>query len=309
MRALITGGAGFLGSHLADALVADGHEVIIIDDLSTGRRANIRHLLDEDAVKFHHQDVLDLVSVSGDLDYVLHLASRASPPDYQGSPIHTLRTNSEGTLNMVELAADHDAKFLYTSTSEIYGDPEVHPQPESYNGNVSTTGPRACYDEGKRFGEAVVTSYAREHGLDWRIVRIFNTYGPRMRPDDGRVISNFLVQALNGDPITVYGYGSQTRSFCYVDDLMRGIRAVMDADSGTLTNLGNPDEISILELAETVQAAVDTDSEIVHQELPEDDPSKRKPDISRARRELDWEPEVPLRDGLRDTADHFRGEV
>jgi nucleoside-diphosphate-sugar epimerase len=239
------------------------------------------------------------------LDYVLHCASRASPKDYQQHPVHTLRTNSEGTIKMLQLAEKHGAQFLYSSTSEVYGDPQVHPQTEDYWGHVNPTGPRACYDEGKRFGEAAITSYARKHDLDWNIIRIFNTYGPRMRADDGRVVTNFITQALKDEPITVYGDGTQTRSFCYIDDLIRGIQAVMNAPSGEIFNLGNPDEYEIIELAERIQSLVDTESDIVHRELPEDDPEKRRPDISKAKKELDWAPQVTLDDGLEQTIAYF----
>jgi nucleoside-diphosphate-sugar epimerase len=305
MRVLLTGGAGFIGSHLAESLLEDGHEVIVADNLSSGQDTNIDHLKSEENFIFKNQDILDNLKIDGELDYVLHFASRASPDDYQKHPIHTLRTNSEGTLKMLELADKHDAKFIYSSTSEVYGNPEEHPQKEEYNGNVNPVGPRACYDEGKRFGEAAITSYDMKHGIDYRIIRIFNTYGPRLKAEDGRVISNFLNQALNNEPLTVYGDGEQTRSFCYIDDLVNGIRKAMESEKGEIFNLGNPDEYTILELAEKVQEVLDTESEMVHQELPEDDPEKRKPNISKAREKLGWEPEVSLEKGLKKTAEYY----
>lgn len=305
MRVLLTGGAGFLGSHLSESLVEDGHEVVAVDNLCTSNRSNVEHLRNEERFELREKDVLEGVELDGELDYVLHFASRASPNNYQNHPIHTLRTNSEATLDLLELADMKDAKFMFASTSEIYGNPEQHPQTESYNGNVNPVGPRACYDEAKRFGEAATVSYDMKHGVDYRMVRIFNTYGPRLNPDDGRVISNFLTQALRGDPLTVYGDGSQTRSFCYVDDLIRGIRKAMGSDKGEIFNLGNPDEYTIKRLAEIVQEVTDTDSEIVHKELPEDDPERRRPDISRARERLGWQPQVRLKEGLRNTAKYY----
>lgn len=309
MHVLITGGGGFIGSHLADALLDKGHDVTVVDSFCSARKANVEHLKEEEDFTLIEEDVLDPFTLDESVDYVMHFASRASPPDYQEHPIHTLKTNSEGTLKMLELAREHGAAFMYASTSEVYGDPEVHPQVEEYHGNVSTTGPRACYDEAKRFGEAAATSFARKHGLDYRIVRIFNTYGPRMRPDDGRVVSSFVTQALRGEPLTVYGDGEQTRSFCYIEDLVEGIVSAMDSESGGLFNLGNPEEYAIKELAEIVVEVTATESEIVHEELPEDDPSRRKPDISKARDELDWEPGIGLRDGLERTASYFREVV
>lgn len=305
MKILLTGGAGFIGSHLAESLLDDGHDLIVIDNISSGQESNIEHLKSRKKFTFKNQDVLGDIEINSDLDYVLHFASRASPDDYQKHPIHTLKTNSEGTLKMLKLADEHDAKFMYSSTSEVYGNPEVHPQTEDYNGNVNTTGPRSCYDEGKRFGEAAIKSYDMKYGIDYRIIRIFNTYGPRLKAEDGRVISNFLNQALNDEPLTVYGDGTQTRSFCYVDDLVNGIRKAMDSEKGGIFNLGNPDEYTILELAEKVQEVIDTESEIVHQELPEDDPEKRRPDISRGKEKLDWKPEVELENGLKKTAEYY----
>jgi nucleoside-diphosphate-sugar epimerase len=308
MRVLLTGGAGFIGSHLTERLLEEGNEVIVVDNLASGQRSNIDHLKDRENFSFKNQDVLDELEVEGELDYVMHFASRASPNDYQKHPIHTLRTNSEGTLKMLELADEHNAKFIYSSTSEVYGNPEEHPQTEEYNGNVNTVGPRACYDEGKRFGEATIVSYDMKNGIDYRIIRIFNTYGPRLKKEDGRVISNFINQALNNEPLTVYGDGKQTRSFCYIDDLVNGIRKAMNSEKGEIFNLGNPDEYTILDLAEKVQKVIGTESEVVHQELPEDDPEKRKPDISKVRGKLDWEPEVSLEKGLKKTAEYYKNE-
>lgn len=307
MRVLITGGAGFIGSHCCDAFVDQGAEVICVDDLSSGREQSIAHLKDRGGFTFREHNVVEPLKVDDDLDYVLHFASRASPPDYQTHRIHTLRTNSEGTRNMVALAAEKDARLVYASTSEVYGNPEQHPQTEEYNGNVNPIGPRACYDEGKRYGEAYITSYARDNLLTYTILRIFNTYGPRMRPDDGRVISNFLTQALNDNPLTVYGDGSQTRSFCYIDDLVQGIvtATTHEATDGGIYNLGNPDEHTILELAELVRDLFDA-PDIVHEDLPKDDPAKRRPAIDRMTDATGWEPSVALEDGLKATAEHFR---
>lgn len=309
MRVLITGGAGFIGSHCCDAFLERGADVVCVDDLSSGREANIAHLRDRDGFTFREHDVREPLDVPGDLDYVLHFASRASPPDYQQHRRHTLETNSTGTANMADLSAEKEARLVFASTSEVYGDPEEHPQEEDYNGNVNPVGPRACYDEGKRYGEAYITSYARDTPLTYTILRIFNTYGPRMRPDDGRVISNFLTQALNDDPLTVYGDGSQTRSFCHVDDLVRGIvtATTHDATTNGIYNLGNPDEYTILELAELVRdlfAAPD----IVHEDLPKDDPAKRRPDITKITDATGWEPETALEDGLKTTMEYFRDD-
>lgn len=309
MKILLTGGAGFIGSHLSEKLLEDGHEVIVIDNLCSSNKSNIEHLLGRENFEFKNQDVLDEVKLESDLDFVLHFASRASPDNYQEYPIHTMRTNSEGTLKMLELADRKDAKFMFASTSEVYGNPEAHPQREDYNGNVNPVGPRSCYDEGKRFGEAATVSYDMKNSIDYRIIRIFNTYGPRLRKDDGRVISNFLTQALNDEPLTVYGDGSQTRSFCFIDDLVNGIIKAMDSEKGEIFNLGNPDEFTILELAEKVQEVIETDSEITYQELPEDDPERRRPDISRAKEELGWEPEIKLEEGLKRTAEYLSSEI
>lgn len=306
MHVLITGGGGFIGSHLTDALLEDGHMVTVVDSFCSSAEQNVAHLQGRASFRLMEQDVLGPITIDTELDYVLHLASRASPLDYQKHPIHTLRTNSEGTLKMLELAHEHGAKFLYSSTSEVYGDPQVHPQTEDYWGHVNPVGPRACYDEGKRFGEAVITSFVRHNDLDCRIIRIFNTYGPRMRADDGRVVTNFITQALQNDPITVYGDGTQTRSFCYIDDLVNGVLAAMDAESGSIFNLGNPDEYEILELARKIKELTDTDADIVHRKLPKDDPEKRRPDISRAKQELGWAPTVPLDEGLNQTVSYFK---
>jgi UDP-glucuronate decarboxylase len=305
MRILITGGGGFIGSHLTESLLEDSHEVTAIDNFCTSDKSNVKQLVENEDFKLIEKDLLEEFELEKNYDYILHFASRASPDNYQEFPIHTLRTNSEGTLKMLRIADEHDAKFLYSSTSEIYGNPEEHPQTEEYNGNVNPVGPRACYDEGKRFGEAAITSYDSKNEVDYRIIRIFNTYGPRLQRDDGRVISNFLTQALNNEPITVYGEGNQTRSFCYIDDLVRGIRKSMDSKSGEIFNLGNPEEHSIIELAWKVREVIDTESGIVHQELPEDDPEKRKPDISKVRNKLDWEPETTLEEGLKETAKYY----
>lgn len=309
LNILLTGGAGFIGSHLSEKLLEDGHKVIVIDNLCSSNKSNIEHLIERENFDFQEQDLLNEIQIKDDLDYVLHFASRASPDNYQKHPIHTMRTNSEGTLKLLELADRKDAKFMFASTSEVYGNPEVHPQKEDYNGNVNPVGPRSCYDEGKRFGEAATISYDMKNSIDYRIIRIFNTYGPRLRKDDGRVISNFLTQALNDEPLTVYGDGSQTRSFCFIDDLVEGIKKAMRSEKGEIFNLGNPDEFTILELAKKVQEVIETDSEIIYQELPEDDPEKRKPDISRARNKLDWEPEIKLEEGLQKTAEYLSSEI
>ncbi len=308
MNILLAGGGGFIGSHLADTLIDAGHYVTVVDNFCSSHRRNVSHLIEEDRFELIEQDILEPLSVNNDIDYVLHLASRASPMDYQNYPIHTLRTNAEGTLSLLHLAHNHNADFLYASTSEVYGDPEVHPQTEDYWGNVNPTGPRACYDEAKRFGETSITSFARKKDIDYRILRIFNTYGPRMRPDDGRVITNFATQALDGEPITVYGDGTQTRSFCYISDLVRGIHQAMNAPTGEILNLGNPDEYEIIQVAEIIKELTASNSEIVYRELPQDDPEKRRPDISKARRMLSWEPEVSFRTGLEETVAYLKDQ-
>ena len=305
MRALVAGGAGFLGSHLCEHLLGRGDEVVYMDNLLTGTRANVEHLLDHPRFAFVECDVSLVAEEPGRLDAVLHLASPASPRDYLEMPIATLDAGSLGTRNLLRLARQKGARFLMASTSEIYGDPQVHPQTEDYWGNVNPVGPRSVYDEAKRFAEAMTMAYHREHGVDIRIARIFNTYGPRMRPKDGRVVSNFLVSALSGEPLTVYGDGSQTRSFCFVDDEVSGLIALLDSDHVGPVNIGNPDEFSVAELAEVVLDVTGSSSVVVHQPLPTDDPAQRRPDISLARRLLGWEPRVPLRQGLERTAPWF----
>ena len=306
MRVVVTGGAGFLGSHLCERLLDRGDEVVAIDNLVTGAAVNIEHLFGRDGFTFVRGDVSNYVHVSGQVDAILHFASPASPKDYLELPIQTLKVGSLGTFHMLGMAKDTGARFMLASTSEVYGDPQVHPQTEDYWGHVNPIGPRGVYDEAKRFAEAMTMAYHRYHGVDVRIVRIFNTYGVRMRPEDGRVVSNFLVQALSGKPLTVYGDGSQTRSFCYVDDEVRGILALLDSDHVGPVNIGNPNEFTVLELAELTREVVGTDVEIRFEELPVDDPTQRRPDISLARELLGWEPEIQLRDGLARTADYFR---
>lgn len=299
MRILVTGAAGFIGSHLVDRLLAEGHEVIGVDNFSTGRRENLAHLADHPRFTLVEHDVVEPLDVTRSLDWVMHFASPASPPKYLARPVETLRVNSEGTYRLLELARQKGAKFFLASTSEVYGDPQVHPQPESYWGHVNPVGPRAVYDEAKRYAEALTMSYHRAHGLAVRIVRIFNTYGPRMDPKDGRVVTNFIRQALTGEPLTVHGDGSQTRSFCYIDDLIEGIVRLMRVDYSGPVNLGNPEEYTVLELARVIKELTGSSSQIVFEPLPEDDPKQRRPDISLARRLLDWEPRVPMREGLR----------
>ncbi len=309
MRILITGVAGFLGSHLADRLLADGNEVVGLDNFLTGRPRNIAHLTGHPRFTFHEHNVTTFVFVDGPLDGVLHFASPASPRDYLEMPIQTLKVGSLGTHKTLGLALAKRARFLLASTSEVYGDPLIHPQPETYWGNVNPIGPRGVYDEAKRFAEAMTMAYHRFHGVDTRIVRIFNTYGPRMRARDGRVVSNFIVQALKGEPLTVYGDGSQTRAFCYVDDLVDGIVRLFERGGHQPTNIGNPGEFTVRQLAEQVIAMTGSRSPIVAEPLPEDDPKVRQPDIARARAELGWEPRVPLADGLARTIEYFRREV
>ena len=309
MRVVITGGAGFIGSHLCERFVGDGHEVVCMDSLLTGKVENIGHLFGKDGFTFIKQDITNFIHVPGPVDAVLHFASPASPVDYLRFPIQTLKVGSLGTHKALGLAKDKGATMLLASTSEIYGDPLVHPQTESYWGNVSTTGPRSCYDEAKRFAEAMTVAYHRFHGLDTRIVRIFNTYGPRMRLADGRVVPAFLSQVLRGEPLTIYGDGSQTRSFCYVDDLVEGIVRLLASNHTDPVNLGNPDEVSIKEFAEIVLRVFDSKVGMTFLPLPQDDPKVRKPDISQARALLDWSPKVGMEDGLRITADYFRKEL
>src|SRR6059058_1896803 len=301
-RAVVTGGAGFLGSHICERLLADGRDVVCLDNFLTGTPANVEHLLPNPRFRMIRVNVTDYVHVAGDVDVIYHFASPASPIDYLQLPIQTMKVGSIGTLHMLGMAKDKGARLVLASTSETYGDPEIHPRPESYWGNVNPVGPRGVYDEAKRFAEALTMAYRRYHRLDTRIVRIFNTYGPRMRPHDGRVVSNFIVQALRGDPLTVYGDGSQTRSFCYVDDEVRGILALLDSDHVGPVNIGNPEEHTVLELAEMVLDVTGSASEIVRRPLPVDDPTQRKPDITLARTVLGWEPVVPLPEGLARTA-------
>ncbi|HXF96806.1 MAG TPA: UDP-glucuronic acid decarboxylase family protein [Gemmatimonadales bacterium] len=307
MRVLVTGAAGFLGSHLCDRLLAAGATVVGMDNFITGNPANLAHLAKHPRWQFIRHDVSTYIDVEGPLDGVFHFASPASPVDYLELPIQTLKVGSLGTHKALGLARAKRARFLLASTSEVYGDPLVHPQPESYWGNVNPVGPRGVYDEAKRFAEAMTMAYHRYHGLDTRIARIFNTYGPRMRPNDGRVVSNFIVQALSGAPLTVYGDGSQTRSFCYVDDLIEGIVRLFEQGTPEPTNLGNPDEFTVRQLAERVTALTGCTAGIEYRPLPTDDPRVRQPDISRARQVLGWEPRVPLDDGLRRTIEYFRG--
>jgi dTDP-glucose 4,6-dehydratase len=306
MRVLVTGGAGFLGSHLCDRLLAEGHEVIAMDSLLTGNLRNIAHLEPEKRFRFVRHDVTHFIFVDGPLDAVLHFASPASPIDYLELPIQTLKVGSLGTHNALGLAKAKKARFLLASTSEVYGDPLVHPQPETYWGNVNPIGPRGVYDEAKRFAEAITMAYRRAHGVDTRIVRIFNTYGERMRPRDGRVVPALIGQALAGEPLTVFGDGSQTRSFCYVSDLVDGIYRLLLSDIAEPTNIGNPAELSVLEFAKTIKALTGTKSEIAFKPLPVDDPKVRQPDITKARAKLGWEPKVKLEEGLRRTIGYFR---
>jgi dTDP-glucose 4,6-dehydratase len=297
---LVTGGAGFLGSHLCKALLAKGHRVICLDNLETGSLANIEDLPD-DSFSFLHHDVSEPITIDEPLDFVYHLAALASPIDYMRLPLHSLKTGSYGTHHALGVAKWKRARFLLASTSEVYGDPEVHPQPETYWGNVNPIGPRGVYDEAKRYAEALTMAYHRQQGVDTAIVRIFNTYGPKMRPNDGRAIPNFLSQALAEKPLTVYGDGSQTRSFCYVDDLIRGLVLLAESGEHLPVNIGNPGEYTILQLAEAVLAATGSPSQILYEALPVDDPQVRQPDITRARQILGWQPEIELDEGLRRT--------
>jgi dTDP-glucose 4,6-dehydratase len=306
MRVLITGAAGFLGSHLSDRFLNDGHSVVGLDNFITGNPENIAHLTGNERFEFVRHNISTFTYVGGPLDGVLHFASPASPVDYLEHPISTLKVGALGTHNALGLAKEKGARFFLASTSEVYGDPLVHPQPESYWGNVNPIGPRGVYDEAKRFAEAMTMAYHRYHRVDTRIVRIFNTYGPRMRPRDGRVVSNFIVQALSGEPLTIYGDGTQTRSFCYVSDEIEGIyRLFMNGDPEP-TNIGNPNEFTVQQLAELVVELTGTKSKIELHPLPTDDPKVRKPDISRARTMLGWEPTVPLREGVQKTIEYFR---
>ncbi|MGI8791709.1 MAG: UDP-glucuronic acid decarboxylase family protein [Acidimicrobiales bacterium] len=308
-RVVVTGAAGFLGSHLTAALLARGDEVVGIDNLVTGDLRNIEPFMGEASFTFQHHDVSNFVHVAGDVDAVMHLASPASPADFERIPIQILKVGSRGTHNLLGLAKDKRARFFLASTSEVYGDPLVHPQPESYWGNVNPIGPRGVYDEAKRFAEAMTMAYHRHHGVDVRIVRIFNTYGPSMRPDDGRAVSNFLVQALQGKPLTIFGDGSQTRSFTYVDDEISGFLALLDGDHTGPMNIGNPNEFTIAQLAEMVIEVTGAETELRYEPLPVDDPTQRKPDITMATELLGWAPEVELREGLERTADYFRSRL
>jgi len=305
-RVVVAGGAGFIGSHLCERLLQRGDEVVAVDNYITGSRANLASLFGTDRFTFVEQDVCAPLDVDGPVDAVLHLASPASPKDFATLPIEILDVGSVGTRNLLELARRKGARFLVTSTSEVYGDPLVHPQVESYRGNVSTTGPRSCYDEAKRFAEAMTMAYHRTAGVDVAIARVFNTYGPRLKPGDGRVVSNFLAQALSGAPITVYGDGRQTRSFCYVDDEVDGLLALLDSTLRGPINIGNPNEFTVAELAEIVVELTGSRSTIVHEPLPVDDPTRRQPDITLARERLGWEPKIELRVGLARTADWLR---
>jgi len=305
-RTLITGGAGFIGSHLCERFLAEGHEVICVDNFLTGRPENIAHLIGHPRFQFIYHDVTEYLYVKGSLDYILHFASPASPIDYLKLPIQTLKVGALGTHKALGLAKAKGARFLLASTSEVYGDPQVHPQPEDYWGHVNPIGLRGVYDEAKRFAEAMTMAYHRYHGLETRIVRIFNTYGPRMRLDDGRALPTFMGQALKGEPITIFGDGSQTRSFQYVDDLVEGIFRLLLSDVVEPVNLGNPDEISILEFAREIIRLTGSQSSLIFKPLPADDPKVRRPDISRARKLLGWEPVVSREEGLRKTLSYFR---
>jgi len=308
MRILVTGGAGFLGSHLCDRLLKDGHELICLDNLFTGRKANIAHLLDHPQFEFVRHDVIDPFKY--EVEQIYNLACPASPPHYQYNPIKTTKTSVMGAINCLGLAKRVKARVFQASTSEVYGDPEVHPQPESYWGHVNPIGRRSCYDEGKRCAETLFFDYHRENKVDIRVVRIFNTYGPRMHPNDGRVVSNFIVQALKGDDITIYGDGTQTRSFCYVDDLIEGfVRLMKQTDTVGPINLGNPGEFTMLQLAELTLKLVGGKSKIVHKPLPADDPKQRRPDITLAEKYLKWAPTVPLEEGLKRTIAYFRTQI
>lgn len=308
-RVLLTGAAGFLGSHIADALLARGLDVVGVDDLSTGRRENLAHLAREPRFTFIERDASLPLDIPGPLAWVMHFASPASPPRYLARPVETMRVNAEGTRHLLDLARSKGASFFLASTSETYGDPLEHPQRESYWGHVNPVGPRSVYDESKRYAEALTTAYHTAHGLDVRVIRIFNTYGPRMDPLDGRVITNFVAQALAGKPLTVFGDGKQTRSFCYVDDLIEGIVRWMNRGDALPINLGNPVEFTMLELADLVRKLTNAGSTLVHEPLPVDDPKQRRPDASRAKRLIGWEARVPLEEGLRRTIAAFREEA
>jgi len=308
-RILVTGAAGFLGSFLCDRLLADGHEVIGMDNRVSGQTENLDDAFYHDQFSLYDHDVTEFIHVAGELDAVLHLASLASPVFYRDHPIKTLKVGALGTHKTLGLAKEKDATYLFTSTSEVYGDPEVNPQPESYRGNVDPYGPRSCYDESKRYGESLVRAYRDKHDLDVRVARIFNTYGPRMRLDDGRVIPNFMKQALTGRDLTVYGDGEQTRSFCYVSDMIDGLIALLESSIQEPVNIGNPDERTINELADVILDVTESTSRIIHEELPPQDPQVRRPDISKARSELNWEPEVTLHEGLETSVEYFAQQL
>ncbi len=307
MRVLVTGGAGFLGSHLIDRLMKQGHDVICLDNFFTGHKRNIRHWLDNPYFELIRHDITEPISL--EVDQIYHLACPASPVHYQYNPVKTIKTNVLGTLNMLGLAKRVNARFLLASTSEVYGDPDVHPQPEEYRGNVNPIGIRSCYDEGKRVAETLAFDYHRQNEVDIRVMRIFNTYGPRMFENDGRVVSNFIVQALKGIPLTVYGDGSQTRSFCYVADLIEGMMRLMNGEHIGPINIGNPGEYTILQLAETIQKMVNPDAELTFKPLPQDDPLQRQPDITKAKNLLGWKPTIDLEEGLKMTIEDFRSRI
>ncbi len=306
MNILIAGGAGFIGSHLCDQLIKENHRVVCIDSLETGHMFHINHLLKNKNFRFIKHNVIKPFKIRENIDQIYHLASRASPPDYQKFPVETALSNSVGTLNLLKLALEKDAVFLFGSTSESYGEPKEHPQKESYWGNVNPVGVRSCYDESKRFGEALTMSFYRQHKAKVKIVRIFNTYGPRLRPNDGRVVSNFILQAFKNDPITIYGTGDQTRSFCYISDLTSGLIKMMNSKYIGPTNLGNPAEITILQLAKKIKKLTNSKSNLIFKPLPEDDPTKRRPDISKARKLIGWIPKVKLEEGLKKTIEWFK---
>ncbi len=307
-RILVTGGAGFLGSHLCERLLVEGHDVVCLDNFFTGARSNVEHLLGHPSFELVRHDVIQPITI--EVDQIYHLACPASPIHYQRNPVRTIRTAVHGTLNMLDMARDVGARILIASTSEVYGDPLEHPQTEGYWGNVNPIGERACYDEGKRCGEALTVSYARQYGVETRIVRIFNTYGPRMHENDGRVVSNFILQALREQPITIYGTGEQTRSFCFVTDLLEGMVRLMNlpTDPGPV-NLGNPEELTIAELAECIIELTGSQSELITRPLPADDPTRRRPNISKAKKLLEWAPKVPVRSGLEATINYFRAHL
>jgi UDP-glucuronate decarboxylase len=307
MRILVTGGAGFIGSHLIDRLMKQGHDVICLDNFFTGHKRNIRHWLDSPYFELIRHDITEPIRL--EVDQIYHLACPASPVHYQYNPVKTIKTNVLGTLNMLGLAKRVNARFLLASTSEVYGDPDVHPQPEEYRGNVNCIGIRSCYDEGKRVAETLAFDYHRQNNVDIRVMRIFNTYGPRMFENDGRVVSNFIVQALQGTPLTVYGDGSQTRSFCYVADLVEGMMRLMNGDHLGPINIGNPGEYTILQLAETIQKMINPDAQLTFKPLPQDDPKQRQPDITKAKSLLGWEPSVNLQEGLKMTIEDFRSRM